>query len=165
MTRPVLAIDLGTTLGWAFLAESGRVSHGRAKLKSLGSDKKVDHAVRLRAFEDWLQAKLQLVGGGRGDVARETPVLGGTYASSVRVACHLEAVYLMALRAFLVPPTAHFGYEPATLKKWLTGKGNSSKEEMVQAVEAHWGLGITDHNQADAVALLHLHLERRASAE
>lgn len=43
---------------------------------------------------------------------------------------------------------------PTSLKKATTGKGNAKKDEMLQAVRDLSGLNLTDHNQADAVALL-----------
>lgn len=40
-----------------------------------------------------------------------------------------------------------------TIKKFATGKGNASKQDMIDAVRDRWGVITDDHNEADAVAL------------
>lgn len=162
MIRPVLALDLATRTGWALVGAEGRLVHGANTLPHKIGDK-ADAATRLRSAEDFLQDHLRHVAGGRGDLVYETPVLGGTYGNSVRVACHLEATLLAMARAFCVPDSCLYGYAPKEVKKWLTGNGNANKADMVAAVEERWGLGITDDNEADSVALLQLHLERVAA--
>jgi crossover junction endodeoxyribonuclease RuvC len=57
-----------------------------------------------------------------------------------RVACHL-AVPLM-----FVPI--------GTLKKFATGSGSATKDQMVRALQTQFGLRVTDHNEADAIWLL-----------
>jgi len=42
---------------------------------------------------------------------------------------------------------------PATLKKYITGKGNADKSQMQQAVLDRWGYWYEDDNEADAFAL------------
>jgi len=42
---------------------------------------------------------------------------------------------------------------PSTLKKFVTGKGNADKEEMVDAVFQRWGYDIPCHDEADAFGL------------
>lgn len=43
---------------------------------------------------------------------------------------------------------------PTSLKKFITGKGNAKKEEVLEGVNKKTNLNLKDHNQADAVALL-----------
>jgi Holliday junction resolvasome RuvABC endonuclease subunit len=42
---------------------------------------------------------------------------------------------------------------PTVVKKFVTGKGVATKEQMVAGVEAKWQAGITDHNIADAYGI------------
>ena len=51
--------------------------------------------------------------------------------------------------AFLLVP-------PATLKKFVTGKGNAEKSIVIKEVYKRWGVECADDNQADAVGLLQL---------
>jgi crossover junction endodeoxyribonuclease RuvC len=47
---------------------------------------------------------------------------------------------------------------PSSLKKFITGKGNAQKDEMMLAIHKRWGVTITDDNEADAYALAHVAL-------
>lgn len=42
---------------------------------------------------------------------------------------------------------------PTSLKKFVTGKGNAKKNEMLLGVYKQWGVEFSDDNQADAYAL------------
>lgn len=42
---------------------------------------------------------------------------------------------------------------PTALKKFVTGKGNSKKEDMMFRVESNWGVKCANDNAADAVGL------------
>lgn len=45
------------------------------------------------------------------------------------------------------------GVPVGTIKKFATGKGNASKQDMIDAVRDRWGVITDDHNEADAIAL------------
>lgn len=49
---------------------------------------------------------------------------------------------------------------PKTLKKFVTGNGNSKKELMLLEVYKHWGVSFKDHNLADAYGLARMSYER-----
>lgn len=42
---------------------------------------------------------------------------------------------------------------PTVLKKWTTGRGNASKDEMALAVKERWGFSSPSHDIVDAMAL------------
>ena len=48
---------------------------------------------------------------------------------------------------------------PATLKKYVTGKGNAKKDDMRMAIYQRFGLDFSDNNQADAFGLMALGLD------
>ncbi len=45
---------------------------------------------------------------------------------------------------------------PTSLKKYVTGKGNTQKNQMLMHVFKKWNLEFTDDNAADSYALAHL---------
>jgi crossover junction endodeoxyribonuclease RuvC len=52
-----------------------------------------------------------------------------------------------------------FMVAPTTLKKFITGKGNSKKDEILKTVYKRWKLDINNHNQADAYGLVKYYQE------
>lgn len=56
----------------------------------------------------------------------------------------------MTLRALGVPWVE---VPPTVLKKWTTGKGNATKEQMAQWVKERWGYESPSHDIVDAYAL------------
>lgn len=43
---------------------------------------------------------------------------------------------------------------PLTLKKWLTGHGRAEKHHMIDAIRLRFGTIVSDHNVADAIAVM-----------
>ena len=54
-------------------------------------------------------------------------------------------MFRRAMRFIVVPP--------ATLKKFVTGKGTAQKSMMLREVYRRWGIAVNDDNEADAVGL------------
>jgi len=52
------------------------------------------------------------------------------------------------------------GVPVGTIKKHATGKGNASKDQMIQAMQAR-NHSVVDDNEADALALLYWAIEMR----
>lgn len=50
-------------------------------------------------------------------------------------------------------------YAPATLKKWATGSGKATKEQVMRAVETQWRVVPADDNQADAIVLMYMGIQ------
>jgi len=48
---------------------------------------------------------------------------------------------------------------PTQLKKFVTGKGSASKDDVIRSVNALWGVGVTDDNLADAYGLARIGVE------
>lgn len=41
----------------------------------------------------------------------------------------------------------------SSVKKFISGKGNAEKHEVIAAVNRHFGLSVSDNNEADAIAI------------
>ena len=161
---PVLAFDLATRLGWARITSEGVLYHGAVTLRHQLNGKACMRT-RIRSAEDYLPTLLQHVAWGRGEVVRERPTTRAKSAAPIRIANQLDGVLLSLCGSFLIPHASVHEIPQPSLKKWLTDNGSATKEEMIEAVEQRWALGITDDNEADAVALLFMHLEQRRAAE
>ena len=47
-----------------------------------------------------------------------------------------------------------FSWTPSHLKKWLTGSGRATKEQMIEAVSSRFGIKTDDDNIADAITVM-----------
>lgn len=149
---PLLALDLGTHMGWALRSRSGAISSG------------TNH-YRPGRFEGAGMAFVRF-GGWLDDVSRN----GGPLASVVfeEVRAHAGTLAAQAYGGFLAHLTAwcernsvpYLGVPVATIKRHATGKGNAPKDEVIAAMRAR-GFTPGDDNEADALALLGWAIEQR----
>lgn len=144
-TPTVLALDLGTTLGWA-VRVSGQVMSGTEPFK-LGRFE--GGGMRYLRFVRWLD-----------DLWRFSGPLASVYFEEVRRhkgvdAAHAYGGFLAQLTAWCERHAVPYqGVPVGTIKKFATGKGNASKDAMVAAAR-QWGHEPADDNEADALALMH----------
>ena len=164
MTHPntsarVLALDLATTTGFALIGP-GIITSGSqyfgTKVKK--GQPHPPAGLQFAQFENWLKNHL------RDDKPLEIAyeeVFRWMSSSAAHVFCGLRAIMLKeALRAGI----PCFAYSPTTIKKYWALTGNANKNLMVATTIARFpNDDFTDDNQCDAVALLHLHLERHAN--
>lgn len=141
----LLALDLGTTTGWASrvggIVHSGTVSFRPGRYDGGG--------MRYLRFQSWLEQLAADCGG-----------LGAVYFEEVRRhlgtdAAHLYGGFLATLTAWCeTRAIAYQGVPVGTIKRrFATGKGNVGKEAVVAAVRSR-GFAPSDENEADAIALL-----------
>ena len=142
----ILALDIATKLGWASEL-NGKVKHGVVDFKNNQWDGAGIRYVKFRTFLE-KHTGLDLIV--YEAVERHD---GGTYSA------HVYGGYLSVLQAFCeercVPYT---GFGVGQIKKFWTGKGNASKEMMINTARER-GYNPKDDNAADALAILHLGLE------
>jgi crossover junction endodeoxyribonuclease RuvC len=84
---------------------------------------------------------------------------GAAYQSTGQAILQMGALHFLT-RLFLFKK--HVNYKviaPGTLKKFVSGKGNSKKDLMLLNVYKKWGVEFQDHNLADAYGLARLALE------
>ena len=145
----LLALDLGTTTGWALRAPEGQIDHGFVSFKSQRFE---GGGMRYLRFRRWLTELKATVAAPQG--------LGAVYFEEVRRHVGVDAAHVYGgLMATLTSWCEHHnipyqGVPVGTIKKHVTGRGNASKDEVIAAMHA-LGHVVTDDNEADALALLH----------
>ena len=84
---------------------------------------------------------------------------GPSYQSTGQSVLQMGAIHFL-LRLFLYKKNINYKViAPGTLKKFVTGKGNSKKELMLLKVYKKWGVEFEDHNLCDAYGLARMALE------
>ena len=147
----ILAVDLGTTTGWAIKNEFG-ITSGSMSFKP---NRFEGGGMRYLRFQQWLN---------------NLPHVSLVYFEEVRRHLGVDAAH--AYGGFLSHLTSwcerlkipYQGIPVGTIKRFITGKGNASKLEMIKSMEA-LGHRPTDDNEADALALIHLAVENLSSAK
>lgn len=149
----VLALDLGTTTGWAVATRDGRQRSGSFRLdpKRLGGNGR-----RWIAFREWLTATAREAGGVQvvyvEDVRRHVSNL------SARVYCG----YLAMLEAWCAANNVRLeGVGVGTVKKAFTGDGRAQKGAMIAEAKRR-GFAPSTDDEADAIAILAYGLNEEA---
>jgi Holliday junction resolvasome RuvABC endonuclease subunit len=138
----VLALDLGTSSGYAIWKDS-QITIGTKKLRH---DKGAS-GVRALDFYRWLTQMIQ-----EHDISQV--YFERVYAHSGTEAAHLYGYFMHTLAA--VCEELHVkctGIPVGTIKKFATGNGRATKEEMIATARSH-GFNPIDDNSADALAIL-----------
>lgn len=141
----ILALDLGTKLGWAVRARDGAVWHGTEVFTPRKSWTPGQRWLRARSFVTDLVVRHQVHAIAYEDVKRHA----GTDAAHAYGAflCLVQMV-ADSHRAALMPVGV------GTIKKHWTGKGNADKAAMEAQARAR-GFRPESDNDADALAILH----------
>ena len=150
MTTTILALDLGTTTGWALRGSDGHITSGS---ESFRPQRFEGGGMRYLRFRRWIS-----------EVQESVSEIQFLYFEEVRRHVGVDAAH--AYGGFLATLTAwcehhqipYQGVPVGTIKKHATGKGNASKDEMVGSIRAR-GHQPVDDNEADALALLHWAIE------
>ena len=150
MTTTILALDLGTTTGWALRGSDGHITSGS---ESFRPQRFEGGGMRYLRFRRWIS-----------EIQESVSEIQFLYFEEVRRHVGVDAAH--AYGGFLATLTAwcehhqipYQGVPVGTIKKHATGKGNASKDEMVASIRAR-GHRPADDNEADALALLHWAIE------
>lgn len=146
MENTILALDLGTTTGWALHQRDSTITSGTESFKPHRFE---GGGMRYLRFKRWLT-----------EIKNATDGIGSIYFEEIRKHMGVDAAH--AYGGFMAHLTAwcehhqipYQGVPVGTIKKHATGKGNASKDEMIAAAKA-CGHAPADDNEADALALLH----------
>ena len=151
----ILALDLGTTTGWALRSANGPVAHGFVSFKSQRFE---GGGMRYLRFGRWLADMLSL-SGPQSDSQTNLTGIGAVYFEEVRRHLGVDAAHVYGgLLATLTAWCEHHqipyqGVPVGTIKRHATGRGNAPKEAMIAAARAR-GFSPADDNEADAIAIL-----------
>jgi Holliday junction resolvasome RuvABC endonuclease subunit len=151
MTVNILALDLGTQLGWSTRDANGRIRHGSVSFHAKRNDGPGQRWLRFTAH---LSALKREVGEFHvcyyEDVKRHAGTQAahayGAFESHLQVFCDINRIRLEAVGV-------------GQIKKSWTGNGAAKKESMI--AEAHRrGFNPADDNAADSLAILHYGMAR-----
>lgn len=144
--RGVLALDLGTTTGWALRpAGSGGITSGTVVFRPSRFE---GGGMRYLRFRGWLGEMAGLSDGIARVVFEEVRAHAGTDAA------HIYGGFLAHLSAWCEERSVPYeGVPVGTIKRFATGRGNADKAAVVAAMRAR-GFAPADDNEADAIALL-----------
>ena len=146
MTSTILALDLGTTTGWAIRSASDPITHGFITFRPQRFE---GGGMRYLRFKRWLS-----------ELSASPAAIHEVYFEEVRRHAGVDAAHVYGgLMATLTTWCEHHnipyqGVPVGTIKKHATGKGNAGKAEMIAAAKVR-GFDPVDDNHADALALLH----------
>ena len=144
-TASILALDLGSTTGWAIRNSRCRILHGTAEFRPTRFE---GGGMRYLRFGRWLEQTLEVTGG-----------IDAVYFEEVRRhigtdAAHTYGGFLAALTSWCeAKGIAYQGVPVGTIKRFAAGKGNADKQAMIAAVRER-GFEPADDNEADAIAIL-----------
>ena len=143
--KTMLALDLGTTTGWALHGFDGLITSGTTSFKPGRYD---GGGMRYLRFTNWLTEIDRLSGPIEAIWFEEVRRHAGTDAAHVYGGLMATLTAWAELRG--VP---YEGVPVGTIKKHATGRGNADKKAMIAAARAR-GFSPADDNEADAIAIL-----------
>ena len=153
MTTTILALDLGTTTGWALRGSDSHLASGSERFRPQRFE---GGGMRFLRFKRWLT-----------EIKQSCDGIDCLYFEEVRRHVGVDAAH--AYGGFLATLTAwcehreipYQGVPVGTIKKHATGKGNAGKADVIAAIRARGHVPIDD-NEADALALLHWAIGQQA---
>lgn len=141
----ILALDLGTTTGWALRAADGLITSGTVSFRPSRYD---GGGMRYLRFRAWLDSLAVDVGRPGAIHFEEVRRHAGTDAA------HIFGGLLATLTAWAEMHSVPYqGVPVGTIKRHVAAKGNADKAAVMAAVRAR-GFTPADDNEADAIAIL-----------
>lgn len=153
--RCILALDLGTTTGWALRSHDGLITSGTASFRPGRYD---GGGMRYLSFTNWLTELDRLSGPIAAIWFEEVRRHAGTDAAHVYGGLMASLTSWGELRG--IP---YEGVPVGTIKRHATGEGNAPKQAMIDAARAK-GFSPEDDNEADAIAILLWAIDARGGA-
>jgi len=156
MKSTILALDLGTTTGWAVHDEQGHILSGSISFKPGRFE---GGGMRYLRFKRWLTETKASAGDIHAIYFEEVRRHAGVDAA------HTYGGFLAHLTAWCESHAIPYaGIPVGTIKRFITGKGNANKESVIAAVRAR-NFNPQDDNEADALAILFIALSQTANPQ
>ena len=149
----VLALDLGTTMGWAMQPANSRIESGSVSFRPSRYD---GGGMRYLRFRGWLDSMAANVAGLSAIYFEEVRRHAGTDAA------HIYGGLLATLTAWCEQRS--FPYQGVPVGTIIAGKGNADKAAVITAVRAR-GFEPKDDNEAAAIAILLWAIETRGACD
>ena len=144
----ILALDLGTDYGFAIYKDDGKFISGTKKLRTY----KEKFGARFHEFRKWL---LDIISKHSIDSVYFERVFGHKGIEAGH--CYGGFMYTLASVCYQQNiPCISFSVQ--AIKKFMTGKGNANKDEIIAAVRCK-GFNPATDDEADAIAIMLLALE------
>jgi hypothetical protein len=144
-TPAVLALDLGTTTGFALRTRDDHITSGTLEFRN---DRWQGGGMRFLRFRQWLTETKHAASGIDRVVYEQVRRHAGVDAA------HAYGGWLAILTAWCEHHAIPYeGVPVGTIKRFATGKGNADKAAVIAAMQAR-GFHPADDNEADALALL-----------
>jgi crossover junction endodeoxyribonuclease RuvC len=152
MTNPtVLTLDLGTQTGWAIWYGKSYpiIMHREYGVEDFSTKRVEGGGMRYLRFQNWLEK-----------MSRKFHGINEIYFEEVRghkgtAAAHVYGGFLATLMSWCEERGIPYqGVPVQAIKKFITGKGNSNKQLVIDAVKAQGYDNVEDSNEADAIALM-----------
>ncbi len=152
----ILSLDLGTTTGWALRTPTGQLVSG---ISVFEANRYSGGGMRFLRFTQWLDEL--------GDLFGQISLI---WFEEVRAHKGVDAAHVYGGLMGTLTAWAEFrgipyeGVPVGVIKRHATGKGNASKEAVIDYVRAK-GFSPKDDNEADAIALLHWAIETEGGSK
>jgi Holliday junction resolvasome RuvABC endonuclease subunit len=141
----ILALDLGTTTGFALRTDVGAIVSGTVSFRP---DRWQSGGMRFLRFKRWLTEIKNQAGGVDLVVYEQVRRHAGVDAA------HAFGGWLAILTAWCDHhEIAYQGVPVGTIKRFIAGKGNADKDAVIAAIRSR-GFNPADDNEADAIAIL-----------
>ena len=159
----VIGLDLGSLCGFAW-TDDGKPHVEQSGVMNFHLRHYEGGGLRLLRFENFLSELLRHEGSclvyfeeviwrpGRGDTIGK-----GDLGAGAVIYGELSGALMTTCERMAVP---FEGFKPGEIKKAATGKGNANKQMMVEAAQKAYGPAVDSDDQADALHILALGLDR-----
>lgn len=146
----ILALDLGTKMGWALLLQDGTIMSGTYPLTSTSKD---GAGMVFLRFKRWLDGMRKHLGADSSICYEAVKRHMGTDAA------HMFGGFFATLSTWCeMHKIPYEGVGVSEVKKHATGKGNASKDDVITAMRLKKHKP-EDDNEADALAILYLAMD------
>jgi hypothetical protein len=141
----ILALDLGSSTGWALRGADGAITSG---VQQFRPNRFEGGGMAFLRFNHWLSELAESSGPITAVFFEEVRAHAGTLAA------HVYGGFLAHLEAWAeFRDVPYQGVPVGTIKRYIAGKGNADKRAVINAVKAR-GFAPADDNEADAIAIL-----------